>query len=599
MTFDPDYGRNGWFYVHYLDRALVSHVSRFSVSASDPDRADPNSEVVLLRVPQPEGNHNGGALQFGRDGMLYIAFGDGGGLDDQYGNAQNLDALLGKLLRIDPHRPAAGLPYGIPPDNPFVGRPGRDEIWALGLRSPWRFSIDHATDRVWLADVGQDHHDELDLIRRGGNYGWPVYEGPRSHRNPGNLPPSAFDAPYFTDTPAEMRSIIGGHVYRGRAVPSLTGEYVFGDNVYGRVWALSERGGQVSRRLLGHVPDVASFGLDAAGEVLVVSFDGTLHRLVQGSGGAPFPPLLSGTGLLLDARRGTWAPGLVPFQVNAPLWSDHARKTRFFTVPDGTTLGFHPVEAWTLPVGSVVVKHFEMLMDETMPGSLRRLETRVLVHQQSGWNGGTYRWNAAQTDAALIGDRAQEVLSVRDPAWPGGTRVQTWTFPSSSDCRQCHTAAAGHLLGLNTLQCNRPLVPTPLNQLDLLAGMGYFDRPVGPPDQYGHLLDPALHRGTLGGHARSYLAANCASCHRPGGVMQGEIDLRFTTPDAHTGLLFVRPTRGQLGLPDPFRIHPRVPENSVLLHRMARLDAARMPILGSHLIDGRAIALLSAWIRGM
>jgi len=599
FTFDPRYAENGFFYVHYVDRAMDSHVARFSVSSTDPDQADPNSEVELLRVRQPEGNHNGGALQFGPDGMLYVSFGDGGGLDDQYGNAQNLDTLLGCMLRIDPHRPANGLPYGIPPDNPYVGRAGRDEIWAHGLRSPWRFSIDAITGRVWLGDVGQDHHEELDLIERGGNYGWPVYEGTRSHRNPNNRPPSDFDAPFHTAARSEMRAVIGGYVYRGRAVPSLRGRYVFGDNVYGTVWALTENSGQIEKRVLGHVPNLASFGVDAQGEVLAVSIDGTLHRLEERSGAAPFPSPLSTTGLMLNTQLATWAPGLIPYQVNMPLWSDHAEKARFFTVPDRTTIEFHPTEAWTLPIGSVLVKHFEMQMDTGNPASRRRLETRVFVHQTGGWTGATYRWNATQSDADLVTARTLETLHVRDPRASGGMRVQTWTYPAPSDCVQCHTAAAGHVLGLNTLQCNRPLVPLPTNQLDLMASMGFFAETIAPPEQYAHLLDPSLHRGTLDGLARSYLAANCASCHRPGGALLGSIDLRFPTPDAATGLLWVRPTRGGLGAADPYRIKPREPWNSVLLHRMVRLDGTRMPLLGSSVVDATAVALIDAWIRGM
>ncbi|HLU37873.1 MAG TPA: PQQ-dependent sugar dehydrogenase, partial [Planctomycetota bacterium] len=293
FTFDPDYARNGYFYVHYVDRGLVSHIARYQVSATDPDRADRNSELILLSVPQPEGNHNGGELQFGPDGMLYVAFGDGGGLDDQYGNSQNLDTLLGAMLRIDPHRPANGLPYGIPQDNPLVGLPGRDEIWAWGLRSPWRFSIDPPTGTVWLGDVGQDHVDELDVVRRGGNYGWPVYEGTRSHLNPGNLPPTAFAEPVFTDSRTELRSIIGGYVYRGRALPALVGRYVYGCNVHGRVWSLALHPNGPDKRLLGHVSNLASFGTDMHGELLAVSFDGTLHRVVERGGAASFPQRLS------------------------------------------------------------------------------------------------------------------------------------------------------------------------------------------------------------------------------------------------------------------------------------------------------------------
>jgi uncharacterized repeat protein (TIGR03806 family) len=595
LTFDPDYARNGYFYVHYVDPSFDSVIARYRVSAADPNRADPNSEQVYLRVRQPEGNHNGGALQFGPDGMLYVAFGDGGGLDDQYGHAQNLNTLLGSMLRIDPHGSTNGLPYGIPRDNPLVGTTGRGEIWAWGLRSPWRFSIDPATGVILLGDVGQDFHDEVDVIRRAGNYGWPFYEGPRSHLNPRNRPPTDFDQPAYTDARSEMRSVIGGHVYRGARIAALVGEYVFGDHVHGTVWGMRWLGSQASKRVLGHVPNLASFGVDAQGELFAVSFDGTIHRIVETGGPAPLPALISQTGLLRDPRSAAWIDGLMPIQVNSPLWSDHAHKTRFFTVPDDKTIGFHPTSAWAFPVGSVLVKHFEMEMVVGAPSSRRRLETRVMVHQPSGWTGGTYRWNAAQTDAALVTTRAAETLTVRDPAAPNGQRIQDWTYPGVSDCVQCHLPAAGHVLGLTTPQAQRPL-PGGQNQLGLLNQMRFFDRDIGAPTQYAALPDPADPRHGRAARARAYLAANCASCHRPGGVMQGEIDLRFDTPIANTGLWLVRPTRGDLGLGDPYRIKPWNHRDSVLWHRLAHTGPARMPPLGSAVVDPLGAQVVRDWI---
>jgi uncharacterized repeat protein (TIGR03806 family) len=599
FTFDPDYASNGYLYVHYVDRAFVSHISRFTVSGHDPDLADANSEHVLLRVQQPEANHNGGSLQFGPDRMLYIGFGDGGGLDDQYNNAQNLDTLLGAMLRIDPHGRTGALPYGIPGDNPYVGQPGRDEIWAHGLRSPWRFSIDPVSGLILLGDVGQDFHDEIDVVRRGGNYGWPIYEGPRSHRNPRNLPPTAFDQPFTSDPRAELRSVIGGYVYRGTRLASLVGEYVYGDHVYGTVWGLRAQGGQVVRRVLGSVPGVASFGVDERGEVYAVSFNGTLHRFAAQGGQGAFPSAISQTGLLADVRTGTWVPGLMPFSVNAPLWSDHAHKTRFFVVPDRETIAFAATQPWGFPLGSVLVKHFAMEMVAGVPSSRRRLETRVMVQQRGGWVGATYRWAQDGSEAWLVTSQERETLVVSDRRVPGGLRQQDWVYPGINDCVQCHTPAAGHVLGLRTAQLQGPSPVTLRHQLEELNAMGYFDRDIGAVQQYPRLVDPWGRDGSLAERARSYLDANCAPCHRPGGALQGAIDLRAGVADHATGLLWVRPTRGDLNLPDPFRIRPGDPGNSVLWHRMVRLDGVRMPPLSSMVVDQDGLKLIERWISGL
>jgi glucose/arabinose dehydrogenase len=240
--------------------------------------ANPLSETILLEYDQPFTNNNGGMLAFGPDGRLYVGSGDGGSFDDPSGNAQNLDSLLGKILRL------ATTPGAIvPPDNPFVGQAGapREMVWAYGLRNPWRFSFDRATGQMWIGDVGQDALEEIDHGAAGANFGWNVYEGSRSNINPGGIPASAFTAPVFEYGRSFGQSITGGYVYRGSAIPGLIGRYVYADFISGRIWALTASGGvAVGNEQIAVALNPSSFGETAAGELLVVSYAGGLFRLV-------------------------------------------------------------------------------------------------------------------------------------------------------------------------------------------------------------------------------------------------------------------------------------------------------------------------------
>lgn len=286
LAFHPQYAANGWFFVNYTDAGGDTVIARFQVS-SDPDRADPASETVLLTVDQPYPNHNGGDLAFGPDGYLYIGLGDGGSANDPQDNAQNLESLLGKLLRIDVNAP--GATYAIPPDNPFAGRPdARPEIWAWGLRNPWRFSFDRATGDLYIADVGQGQIEEVNFQPAGSpggeNYGWRPLEGTRLTGLDRAAPAGA--APPVTEyTHAEGGcSVTGGYVYRGQALPALHGAYFFADYCTGIVWSLArDAAGQWQRQVFDETGfQVSSFGEDAAGELYLLGHrDGGVYQLVE------------------------------------------------------------------------------------------------------------------------------------------------------------------------------------------------------------------------------------------------------------------------------------------------------------------------------
>lgn len=283
LAFHPNYADNGYFYVYYSDADDdKSVVSRFRVSEQDPDRADAKSETVVMEIPQPYGNHNGGSIEFGPDGYLYIGLGDGGYRNDPHANGQDLTTLLGSILRIDVDQAQNGRPYGIPDDNPFAsdadaeaGR--RGEIFAYGLRNPWRLAFDSETGRLWSGEVGQELIEEINHIERGGNYGWSLWEGNLPFGNRETTPASSPIDPVWEYDHGIGKSITGGRVYRSDRIPELTGKYLYADYVSGRVWALEydEKKQQVVRNeeiIAGGTP-VLAFGEDDSGEVYFMTAD--------------------------------------------------------------------------------------------------------------------------------------------------------------------------------------------------------------------------------------------------------------------------------------------------------------------------------------
>jgi glucose/arabinose dehydrogenase len=282
FAFHPGFKRNGQVFAYYTlnEMPRVSIVSRFTL-AKNASRIDPASEEVLLRVDQPYWNHNGGNLAFGPDGCLYIGLGDGGSANDPHGNGQNLGTLLGSILRIDVDKKSGGLPYGIPADNPFVNQKGaRPEIYAYGLRNVWGMSFDRTTRLLWAADVGQDLWEEIDIIQKGGNYGWSLREGFHAFGASDRQPRARLIEPIWEYSHQVGKSITGGCVYRGKAVPTLIGKYLYADYVTGKIWALDYD--TVAKRLRGNyriespMMPIIAFGEDESGEVYVglVAADG-------------------------------------------------------------------------------------------------------------------------------------------------------------------------------------------------------------------------------------------------------------------------------------------------------------------------------------
>jgi hypothetical protein len=606
-------------------------LSRFETSPANPHLALTNSEVVLINQRDEASNHNGGDLHFGPEGYLYVALGDEGGANDNWNNSQRIDKdFFAGLLRLDVDKRPGSLPpnahpasttnYAVPPDNPFVGATSfngspvnpanvRTEFWAVGLRNPWRFSFDRVTGWLYCGDVGQGAWEEINVITRGGNYGWAYREG--AHAGP-KAPPAGFTSidpilEYGHGSGTNQgNSVTGGVVYRGSRLPLLDGAYVFADYVSGNVWALRYDGTNAAgwQRLTGN-PNIAGFGLDPSnGDVLLADLNaGQIKRLLYTTvSGAPLPATLADTGAFTNLATLEPHPGIVAYDVNVPFWSDGALKSRWFSVPNPTgRITFrYPTPPnyvpWTFPTGTVWIKHFELELTNGVPESRRRLETRFLVRDAgSTVYGVTYRWDATQTNALLVpSEGLDETFTLNDG---GLSRTQVWHYPSRDECLRCHTAAFGYAAGFNTAQLNRDHDYDGIvdNQLRALSHAGYFNPTPTNLHALPLLAHPTNEAFSVEARVRGYLMANCAPCHFPGGVAPGRFDAR-SYPPLSVANLVNGTLNNTLGDPANRVVVPGSLSHSMLLTRMAIRGTWQMPPLASSVPDTQGLALLSRWI---
>jgi glucose/arabinose dehydrogenase len=591
----PDFGKplaagGGRVFVDYCTKRsgqTFSVVSELRLSADGADTFDPTSERVLLEQRQPYDNHNGGALAFGPDGFLYISFGDGGSGNDPLGSGQDLQSLLGKILRVDVDTPSAPATYAIPSDNPFAADPaaGRPELFAWGLRNPWRMSFDRQTGELWVGDVGQDNVEEIDIVERGKNYGWKVMEGSRCRPGgPANCDQTGLELPVLEYDHGLGRSVTGGYVYRGARVPALSGRYVFADYASRLVFAW-KRGEAFPEPLMTSPFAIAGFAEDADGELYALDLEGSrLFRFEARIGPASEPPpeRLSQTGCFADLATLTPAAGVLPYAVTLPFWSDGATKSRFLVLPEGGKVtpnaspqaGQRGSGAWGLPSGTVLIKHFDL----ATPTGPRRLETRFLIQEALGVRGFTYRWNEAGDDAELA---QHTTVGVTFPVTTADGTFD-WHLPARAECGTCHRGLGP--LGLETAQVGA--LATTLDDLDLLA------RPVTA--EPAHVL-PADLTASLETRARAWLHVNCAYCHDGLGPSGTPLDLRKTTPLSAMAACDATPMRGDLGHPDARLITPGDPDRSLLWLRASTRGEGQMPPLASAKVDPDA-ALVREWI---
>lgn len=622
LAFHPDFQKNRQCFVCYTLRgenpehlADGTRLSRFTVTKTEPPRLDPASEEVVLSFLQ--GGHNGGDIHFGPDGMLYISTGDGSSPNppDALDTGQDISDLLSSILRIDVDRRDKGLNYAVPKDNPFVAMKGaRPEVWAYGLRNPWRMSFDSQTGALFVGDVGWELWESIHRVEKGGNYGWSAMEGPqpiKPHKvGPTPIRPALIELPHTIAC-----SVTGGRVYHGKRFPELRGAYVFGDWETRRLWAARFEGDRTKEMPEITRPSVrvVAFGEDNDGELYFLDYDGgTVHTLTRNDGetqNSAFPTRLSETGLFASVKDHTPASGVIPFAVNGQQWLDGATAEHWAAFPGASAATLH-TEGTPIP-GMVYWHSFRMhfpkdaVLLRTMSLGGRRVETQLLHYDGVDWRGYTFAWRDDQADADLVSAHGDE-KEVRDA---DSKRARVWQFLSRTQCLLCHNNQSEYALAFLSEQLNRPGIDG-RNQLVSLTDQGYIrrvgkdDKPLPPFDAASaarehHVGDPADPAQPLEARARGYLHANCGHCHFEHGGGTTALRLQFSVPNAEMKAIGVRPTRGDFGLPDACIIKPGEPWASTLYYRMAKFGRDHMPHVGAEYPDEAGLQLIEDWIIGL
>lgn len=659
MAFHPNYNQNGYFYVFYsirISNLTYQRVGRFTATGTAGNfnaatTAAGSTESPLITQRDQQDNHNGGDMAFGPDGYLYISVGDEGAQYDGSDNARRIAKdFLGHILRIDvdskpgslapnPHDESSTATVGdsaitagsyrIPPDNPFVALAQgagnatyngytfaktaiRTEIYSAGYRNPWRMSFDPLTGRLFVADVGQDTYEEVNIVTNGMNAGWSWREGKHAH-TPAVAPTTPPVGWVSTDPIYEHdhtndgggsgndaviygTSITGGVVYRGDRLPELFGKYLFCDYNTGFIVALTEQpGGSWTGVRLATDAGISGWGYDPRNDdaLLCDITAGQVKRLARsGTTGTAPPATLSATGVFANLATLTPNAGVVAYAPNVSFWSDYAIKSRWFSIKNLTdTVGFSADGNWTLPTSMVWVKHFDFDTTRGSSSTRRKLETRILVKTATDVYGLSYKWRADQSDADLVAeDGLSELVPASNPA-------QFWRYPSRTECRTCHTQIGGYALSFNTRQLNREQLfgAQTLNQISALSGAGYFASPVNGVNNLPAFAAASDTTASREWRVRSYLAVNCIQCHQPGGASTGAWDARATTPTALANLIN-GPLVNDGGDPANRWCIAGDAAHSMILKRLSGTGIPRMPQLGSNERDLAAEQLIADWI---
>lgn len=633
ITFHPKFKHNRFIYVCYILKnpdPQGTHIARFKVNDTNPPTIDVSSEKTILTFLS--GGHNGCCLKFGPDGFLYISTGDGSGPNppDRLKAGQDVSNLQSAILRIDVDQSEGKRNYRIPPDNPFVGRENaREEIWAYGLRNPWRMSFDEKTGDLWVGDVGWELWELMNRVVKGGNYGWSVMEG-NQPTNPGwERGPTPILPPTIEHSHDESSSITDGLTYYGSRLPGLQGHHVYSDYDTGKFWSFRYVEGQVKdlREIADSDLRVVGFGVANDGEFYILDhIGGTLHQLVKnpdaGKVNSRFPRKLSESGLFASTADYQFSPGVFGYSVNAEMWADHAIAARFIAVPGSETIKASGNQ-WVFPDGTVLGKTLaierldaEDRIDLPERGNkdlrtLTRIETQIMHLDSGQWRTYSYRWNEQETDAELVKAEGAAVrLSFRvDLSQEAGLsnagkslaepREQIWRFASRSDCQRCHNRWSGPVLGFTTQQLDKQhrYSNNQASQLKTLEHIGLIEKKKARPRF--KLVDPHDPSQPLELRARSYLDVNCAHCHRmhAGGAVLAKMHVDLALDK--TNMVGELPSQGTFQLHAARVIAPGEPLRSVLYYRMAKIGGGRMPRLGSSEVDVRGLNLMDDWISSL
>ena len=650
MAFHPGFLTNGYMFLcytwvipgtvvgspttrptEYVVGKYHDRISRFTMTNGLSSLA---SELVLVDQAGDSVWHNGSGMFFHpTNGFLYYTDGD----DERSPSQIITNKLFAGVFRLDvdmrggsishpiPRQPVNGTTanYYIPNDNPFVGVANAlEEFFAVGLRSPHRMTIDPPTGKIYIGDVGAGSREEIDVVypnETGLNFQWSIIEGLNGDLTPPYI--GVNKRPILDYTHAEGNAVIGGHVYRGvEFAAELGGRYIFGDNVRRTIWIMDESTTPATKLAIATLPSgdgpnsgssytgLSSFGLDANGEIYMCqmsSIGGRIYKLARGAATAsrPLPTLLSQIGAFTNLATLAPDPGLVPYTVNSPLWSDAAFKTRWMALATNAAVTFAANGEWSFPNGTVFVKNFSLATNDTNPSQLKRLETRLLVIGTNGLvYGAGYKWRADNSDADLVPTMTNETLTITTAT---GTRTQVWSYPGRADCLTCHTVPSGGVLGVKTRQLNGnftyPNLGTNDNQLHVWNQYGLFSSPLNEAaiPSYSKTVPVSDTNATLVTRVRSYLDANCAHCHRPGGGIQANFDARFDTALVNQGIVSGAVQNSQ-GISNAVVVAPANLARSLLYIRDNSVgNALQMPPLAKNLIDTNYISVLAAWINSL
>ena len=613
FCFDPNYTENGFIYLfnnlnmEAFDGKKANRISRVTL-LNGSQTIDLNSEHTIIEWRS--GGHDGGGIDFGLDGMLYISTGDGTSDSDNWLSGQTLDDLLGGVLRIDIRQTSTEKPYKIPTNNPFIDIPNaRGELYAYGLRNPWRLTVDKLTGHVWVGNNGQDLWESVHMVKAGDNYGWSVYEGSHPFYQNRIMGPHPLTKPTSEHPHSEARSITGGIVYYGRKWSSLRGYYIYGDYGTGKIWGIKHDGNKrlALRELADTTLAITGFATTHSGELLIADHSGGFYKLETQPRirrGAPFPRRLSETGLFADTKNHKMKSGIIEYSVIASGWNDTATAKRWMAVPEKKTIGFNQNGAWSFPNKTALIQTLTVQRENALGQATPfRIETRVLLRQQNEWTGYSYRWNEKQTDAELVSKEGDTVtLRITDTKAPGGFRRHDWIFPSRADCMTCHSRARGFLLGLTGQNTDRMhnFSGKEDNQLLTFSHIGLFNKPyTRPKNSDQKLVNPYNQNEKISKRVRSYLHINCSSCHVHAGGGNSKIKLGIETPNDQMSLIGARPQHNTFGISNAMLVSPGLPDQSVLIRRLSQRGRGQMPPLVSGAVDEIAVSLFRKWISQM
>ncbi len=672
IEFHPKWAENGYVFLGGNGSQKdpgpkkKTRILRYTMETKPPYKIIPNSEKLIIEVLS--NGHNGGAPVFGHDGMLYITTGDGTSDSDTNIVGQDMSSLLAKVLRIDVDHPEKGEPYSVPKDNPFVNMKGaRPEIWSLGYRNPWRMCLDQKTAHLWLGQNGQDLWEQAYLVKKGDNAGWSVTEGSHPFYPNRKQAPVPIVKPTVEHHHSEARSLTGGLVYYGKKYPELVGHYIYGDYSTGKIWAVKHDGEKVvsHKEICDSRLTITGFGVDSHGEILIADFQkekGGLFTLVPTPAEkrvTTFPKKLSESGLFKSVKGHVMEDALIPYSVNAVLWSDGAAKQRWLGLPGDGKIDYRKSRGWEFPDQTVIVKSFFIDSEEGNPQSRRWIETRFLTRQGTEWYGYSYAWNDEQSEGTLIEAKgADREYTIKTKA---GDKKLNWHYPSRAECMVCHSRAANYVLGFTELQMNHmhTYFPSPPggegpgvrgegvqeNQLAVFERLNLFNKinwsaetrdklrqelrakgrttkeideefarrtatrdqraPIVSsllpftPESAPKLVDPYDRKQDLTARVRSYLHSNCSQCHVEAGGGNAAMELEFTKTIAEMKIVDVKPQHDTFGIKDAKIIAPGHPERSVMLHRLSQRDKGHMPPLATRVVDQAAVEMLREWIRVM